>query len=95
MRLDILVQRLGERVIDVNKIFSAAIGNVESFASRFVRRKAGLEIGFDDIFNIGKIAALSAVTVDRGRFVFHEKQDKLRNDSRICRRSGPGGGRIR
>lgn len=75
--LDLHMQRFGQAIINVNQIFPAAVGNVVSLASCLCRGKAGLQVGFDHIFNVGKVPALPAVAVDGGALTAEQLFDEF------------------
>ena len=44
IRLDILAESAGQRMININQVFTSAVGYVEGIACRLVRCKTSLEI---------------------------------------------------
>ena len=60
-------------MVDVDQVFSTAVCDIECLACCFRGCKTCFEIGFDDVLDIGKIPALSAVSVD-GRLLVIQKQ---------------------
>ncbi len=77
--LDIFTKGLDQRLVNVIKIFTTAVCNIECLAGRLVGSEACFQIGFDDVFDISKVAALLAISVDRRTLVIQEHLDELRD----------------
>lgn len=82
-RLDVLAQRLCQRVVDIDEILSTAVGNIVSLSRRFMRSETRLQVCLNDIFNIGEVSALPAVAVDGGPLVVYQLLDEFRDDRRV------------
>ena len=83
MGLDVLAERLGERMVDVDEVLPPAIGDIKDIPGRFVRSEASFEVRLDHILNVGEVPALLAVAVDRRTLIVQQHLDELGNHSRI------------
>ncbi len=78
VRLHINTESLGKSIVDIKKVFTATIGNIESLASGFMRCQTSLQVCLDNILDICEVAALTAISVDRRHFAVEKLTDKLR-----------------
>lgn len=82
-RLDILAEGIDKGLVDIIEILTTAISDIEGLAGSLMRSQASFQIGFDNILDIGEVAALLAVTVDSRALVIQEHLDELGDDGGI------------
>ena len=72
IRFDVNAECLCKTVINVYKVFSAAVGDIKRVACRLVRSKTSFEVRFNNIVDRSKVSALLTVTVYRRHFTVHK-----------------------
>jgi len=81
--LYIKTEGLSETIIDIYKVLSASVGDIEGFAGCLMGGEACLEVGFDDVLDIGEVAALLAITIDAALLTADEQLDELGDDGSV------------
>ena len=82
-RLNVNIQCLCERMVDVDEELAAAVSDVERLAVGLPRREARLEVCLNDVLDVGEVAALAAITVDGRLLALQQELDELGDDGRV------------
>ena len=84
MRLNVFAECFGQRMVDVDEILSAAVGDVECLACCFVWCKTGFKICFNDVFYVSEVAALFPISIDGWALIIQKLLDELGYHGSVC-----------
>ncbi len=84
IRLNFHSEGFCESVVNIKQILTPTVCDVKGFSCSFMACQAHFQVGFDNIFNVGKIPTLASITIDGRHLTMEELTDELRNNRSIC-----------
>lgn len=79
----IKTEGFGKAIIDIDEVLPASVGDIEGFAGCLMGCEACLEVGFDDVLDIGEVAALLAIAIYAALLAADEQLDELGDDGSV------------